>query len=474
MCDKSLPLVEAIGNYVKKRSIRFHTPGHKGKNPFLEKGKKFMENVFSWDLTEIEGLDDLFEPEGAIKKAEELLADLYKARKSFFLVNGATSGILGMMTSVLKPKDKVIVPRNCHSSIISGLVITGAIPVYIEPEKCESLGVYTQISSKKIEKILDKYSDIKAIILTNPVYQGFCPDLKNIISIAKKKGLYVLIDEAHGPHFALNEKLPDSAGDFDTDIWVQSPHKMLTSFTQSAWLHVKGDIDDELVRKSINLNTSTSPSYILMATLDMSRALMEKKGQDLWSEAILLSDFARYEINKKTCFYCVDNTIIKKYGIYNIDPCRLMINASSAGYTGFQVDEILREKFLIYPEYADFCNVYFLITFCNSKEDMIKLIKALSFFKKKEPIEPIPIPEVSKSFGVSPREAFFAKGKLVPLKKSCGMISKDTIVLYPPGVPIIMPGEIIQKDHVRAIESLTLSRGKCRGLRDGNISVAIK
>lgn len=472
--EKSLPLVEAIKSYTNKKPIRFHTPGHKGKNPFLDEGKKFMENLFSWDLTEIAGLDDLFEPKGAIKLAEELLADLYKARKSFFLVNGATSGILGMMTSILKPKDKVIIPRNCHTSIISGLIITGAIPVYITPEKCKTLGVYTQITSEKVEEVLEKNPDVKAIIITNPVYQGFCPDLEKIITISKKRGLYVLVDEAHGPHFALNSKLPDSAGDFDADIWVQSPHKMLSSFTQSAWLHVKGDISDDIIRKSIGLNTSTSPSYLLMASLDMTRALMEEKGRDLWDESIMLSDFAKREINEKTCFYCVDNTIIKKYGIHDLDPCRLMINVSLAGYTGFQVDEILRDKFSIYAEYADFCNIYFLITFCNSKEDVIKLIKALSFFKEKEPINMIPVPEISEEPKITPRDAFFAKQNLMPLKKSCGMISKDAIFLYPPGIPIIMPGEIIQDGHIKAVESLISSGGKCRGLKDGYISVVIK
>lgn len=470
-----MPLIEAIQDYTNKKPIRFHTPGHKGKNPYPECGKLFEKNIFAWDLTEIEGLDDFFEPEGAIKKAQELLSNLYRTYKSFFLVNGTTSGIIGMMASVLKPGDKVLVPRNCHTSILSGLIITGAIPIYLQPEKCDSLGVYTQILPETVEKVLDRNPDAKALIIVNPLYQGFCPNLKRIVSIARKRDVFILVDEAHGPHFALNPRLPASAGDFDVDIWVQSPHKMLSSFTQSAWLHTKGGrIDEEKLKKSINLNTSTSPSYILMASLDMTRALMQEKGETLWDDVISISDFARNKINKKTCFYCVDKTIVKKHGIYDIDPCRLMVNVSSAGFTGFEVDKILREKFYLYPEYADYSNVYFLITYCNSKQDMVKLIKALSYFKKKNHIKPRNLPEVIPKSVLSPREVFFTDSKLVNLNESCGMVAKDAIIPYPPGVPLIMPGEIIQEQHIKIIKTLVSVGGNCRGLKKGHVSVVEK
>lgn len=470
-----MPLIEAIQGYANKKPIRFHTPGHKGKNPYLEIGELLGQNIFSWDLTEIEGLDDLFDPTDAIKKAQDLLSDLYGAYRSFFLVNGTTSGIIGMMTSVLKPGDKVLIPRNCHTSIISGLIITGAIPIYLQPEKCDKLGVYAQILPETVEKALDKNPDAKALILVNPSYQGFCSNLEKIVSIARKRGIFILVDEAHGPHFALNPRLPASAGNFDVDIWVQSPHKMLSSFTQSAWLHTKGKrVDKGKLKEGINLNTSTSPSYILMASLDMTRALMQEKGEALWDGVISISDFARCKINEKTCFYCVDKTIIGKYGIYDIDPCRLMVNVSSAGFTGFEVDKILREKFLIYPEYADYFNVYFLITYCNSKQDMIKLIKALTYFKKREYIIPRYIHEVIPKSVLSPREVFFTNSKSVVLDKSCDMVASDAIIPYPPGVPLIMPGEIIQKAHINIIKTLVSAGGNCRGLKNGYISVIEK
>lgn len=468
-----MPLVEGLKEYNKKAPTRFHTPGHKGK--VLRPLDTLGENLFPWDLTEIKGLDDFFNPQGIIKMAQDRLSKLYNADNSFFLVNGATSGIIAMMVACLKPGDKILIPRNSHISILSGMIVTGAKPVYINPEFSNDLGVSTQPSFESIERALKENPDIKAILITNPTYQGFCPDLGGIAHIAKKYSRLLLVDEAHGAHFALNTKFPPSAGDFDVDIWVQSPHKMLLSLTQTAWLHIKGElIDAEKILQALSLTTSTSPSYIFMASLDMSRALMEVKGSELWDIAYELSEKTREKINKDTVFYCIGKEVIGKNSIFDLDPCRLMINTSIAGYKGYEIEEILIKEFNIYPEYADFGNVYFLVSFNNTKEDMEKLIKALQSFGNRKSINTIDIENINSQILLTARKAFFSKEKKIPFSKASGYIAKNPVIPYPPGIPLIMPGEKITVDHIKTVRNILDSGGYCRGINQGKISVVLK
>lgn len=469
-----LPLVLALNNYSEKKPIRFHMPGHKGGKGILRKFKSaFQDNIFKWDVTEIPGLDNLYEPEGVIKKSQQLLAKLYDADESFFLVNGTSSGILAMLGSALNEGDTVIVPRSSHKSVMSGIVMTGANPVYVMPRYSKGLGIHTQVDADDVVATINEYPDAKAVLITNPNYQGFCSDIKKISKAAKDNCMLFLVDEAHGPHFYFNNKLPLSAGEVGADAWVQSPHKMLCSMTQSAWLHVKGNcINTNRVKNCLELVTTTSPSYILMASLDYSRAIMEKHGHILIDYAFDLANSARKLINKLTPFYCIGSEIKGFYGIKNIDTSRLSVNVSCAGYTGYEVENILRKKFNIYAEYADYSNVYFLTNFSNTRSDIKKLIKALVSIKKSKcKIKPINFTTTLPKVALNPRKAFLADGQFIPLKKSKGRIIKQAIVPYPPGIPLLTPGEIIEEEHIDIIENLKSVGSSVKGLKNNSICV---
>jgi len=469
-----MPLVNALKKYADKNSVRFHMPGHKARE---EQGffKIFKENLYKWDVTELPDLDDLHQAKGVIKKAQQKLASLYGADQSYFLVNGTTSGVIAMMGAVLYPGDQVLVPRSCHKSILSGLILTGARPVYVMPEIDEELGVYTQVTPKIIARHIEQNPGIKAVLITNPVYQGFCPDIKGISKIIKDKDIVLLVDEAHGAHFRFSPLLPKGAEKY-ADAWVQSPHKTLSSFTQSAWLHIKGPkIDRNRLKDYISLVTSSSPSYILMASLDKARAQVELNGEKLVKRALKLACTARKYINKITAFYCVGSELCGHRGIYDVDLTRLMINVSRAGYTGYEVERILRYKFNIYAEYADLCNIYFLISFHNTKEDISRLIKALSNFKQRISIQKsclyYVLDEIPKK-ALDPREAFNSKKEKVPLKASKGRICGGAIVPYPPGIPLVMPGEIIENDHIQILKEILKNKGYCQGITaSGEIQV---
>jgi arginine decarboxylase len=464
-----MPIVEALKKYSFRDSIRFHMPGHKGRQ--LDDAIKELEvNLYNWDVTEIPGLDDLHQPKGPIKKAQEKLARLYGADESFFLVNGASSGVIAMVGGAIEPGDEILISRTSHKSVMSGLILTGAKPVYVMPEWDKKLGVYTQVTPKAVTKALKQNPNVKAVFLTNPVYQGFCPDVKSISEIVHSKNRTLLVDEAQGPHFGFNLALPKSAGDF-ADAWVQSPHKMLTSLTQSAWLHVKGDrINKRHLRTFLKLVTSTSPSYILMASLDMARGIMEADGKALTERALELADTARCYINKFTPFYAVGAEVIGKNGIYDIDLSRLMINVSVSGYTGYEVERLLRNNFNIYAEYADLYNVYFLVTFSNTKNDINRLVKALSSLKTKGKFQNFIIwTDKLPKVVMEPRTAFYTPGEYIPLKQSIGRIIKDALVPYPPGVPLLMPGEVVEQEHIEILSRLLKSGGRCHGVINGGL-----
>jgi arginine decarboxylase len=459
-----VPLVEALRKYGDRDSARFHMPGHKGR----ELGRLFKDlkkSLYKWDITEIPGLDDLHQPQGPIKRAQQKLAQLYGADESFYLVNGASSGVIAMMGAMLVPGDEILISRASHRSVLSGLILTGVRPVYVNPEWDKELGVYTQVTPEAVAETLDQNPKVKAVLLTSPVYQGFCPDLMAISMIVHdKKGIF-LVDEAQGPHFGFSSALPVGAGKV-ADAWVQSPHKMLTSFTQSAWLHVKGNrIDQERLKYFLQLVTTTSPSYIFMASLDIARAVMEDRGKVMTERALELAHNARQSINKLTPFYCVGPEIRGKKGIYDIDLSRLMVNVSKAGYSGYEVEEILRKRFNIYAEYADLYNIYFLVTFSNTKSDIMQLIKALSGLKAKAELnKSIQWPDKLPRKVMEPRDAFYSPGEYLSLKKSRGRIVKDALVPYPPGIPLLMPGEVIEKEHIKVLAALLKSGGHCQGI----------
>jgi len=451
-------------------------PGHKGKTGTSSGARFLKKNLYRWDVTEIAGLDNLHEPRGVIKRSQEMLARIYGADKSFFLVNGSSSGIIAMILAAVKPGQKLIVSRASHKSVLAGLVLSGASPVYVIPEADNELGVYTQVSHSEVKDRIEKNSDAKAVLLTNPTYQGFCPDVAAISRRAKEKGLLLLVDEAHGPHFGFSKNLPASAGKLGADVWVQSPHKILTSLTQTAWLHMKGNVIEAWeLSDAINLVTSTSPSYIFMASLEQARLLMQKRGKCLAERIFEIASYARYHINLETAFRCVGEEVRSKNGIYDIDLSRLMVNVSQAGYSGFEVEKILRQKFNIYAEYADFFNVYFLLGFSSTRREVKRLVSALASFKAKKRTVDLPVvPKELPMRLLEPRDAFFAEGEYVSLSAAKGRVLKRALVPYPPGIPLVMPGELLEPHHIELIGNFKKAGGDIQGLGPDNRVLVVK
>ncbi len=379
------PLYEALMDYVKKQIIPFHMPGHKQGRIFPE---EYLVNLTKIDLTEVPGLDNLHNPEGPILEAQKLAARAFGAKESFFLVNGTTSGIYAAMYAVLDPDDKVLIMRNSHKSVYNGLVLTGAVPFYINPEIDYESGIPMGVNIDKLEECLKKNESIKAVVITYPNYYGFCSDIEKISDIVHKYHKILIVDEAHGAHFPFSGNLPLSSLQVGADIVVQSIHKTLSSFTQSSILHLNSDrVDTNRLKYFLSLFQSTSPSYLLMSSLDLARDYMEKEGKNRLEKAIILADYARHEINTLGGVRCLGEEILGSFGIVDFDKTKLTISVKNLGITGPEAEGFLRENFNIQVEMADTFNILAMITLADNKEEVELLIKGLANMKNLKKIK---------------------------------------------------------------------------------------
>ncbi len=466
---KNTPLFDGLIQYIKNKPAAFHTPGHKG-YPILSDmlSKLPLDSLYKMDLTEVPGLDDLHCPSGIIDEAQKLLAEAYDADCSFFLVNGSTCGIEALITAVCSPGDKIIIPRNSHKSIINGLIISGAEPVYISPYVDKYWCIPLGISVKDIEYTLINNKGVKAVFLVNPTYHGICGDLGSISNICDNFDIPLLIDEAHGPHLKFNKRLPMDSLEAGASGCVQSPHKLLGSLTQSSWLHIKGGrVDCDRVKSTLQLLQTTSPSYILMASLDCARYQMVLEGEELLDQTLTLARYARDRINHIPGVRCLDENILGNSGVFDYDPTKLVVTCRDAGISGKELERLMREDYNIQPEYSDYSNVTLFVTIGNTMEDMEKLVSAVDNIickyskwdngnsKEKE----LGILDIPKQV-MTPREAFFAEKDTIDILKSPGRISGEIIAPYPPGIPLICPGEEITSEII----------GKIRFLKENNIS----
>jgi lysine decarboxylase len=467
------PLYEALMSYVKNQIIPFHMPGHKQGSTFPG---EYLVNLAKIDLTEVPGLDNLHNPEGPILEAQKLAAKAFGARESFFLVNGTTSGIYAAMYAALNPDDKVLIMRNSHKSVYNGLVLTGAVPVYINPEIDYEDGIPMGVDINKLEEYLKKDESIKAVVMTYPNYYGFCSDIIGISDIVHKYNKILIVDEAHGAHFPFSNNLPLSSIQAGADIVVQSVHKTLSSFTQSSILHLNSDrIDIDRLKYSLSLFQSTSPSYLLMSSLDLARDYMEKEGKKRLEKAIILADYARYEINTLGEIRCLGEEIVGSFGIVDFDRTKLTVSVKNLCITGPEAERFLRENFNIQVEMADTFNMLAMVTLADDKEKvdlLIKGIRGLENVKKdKKTAEEVAAYPDTPEIVLNPSEAVRQKTKLISLEEAEGRISADFIIPYPPGVPLICPGERIKKDMVKYINVLYNKGIKVLGLKNNNLLV---
>lgn len=470
------PLFDALKAYQERNVIPFDVPGHKHGAGLKEFGEFVGNKVLQIDVNSMKPLDNLNNPTSVIKEAEDLAAEAYWADHSFFLVNGTTSGVQAMIMSVCEPGDKIIMPRNAHKSAINGLILSGAIPVYIQPEINERLGIAMGVTIENVEKAIARNFDAKAIFLINPTYYGATSDIKSIVKIAHKYGMAVIVDEAHGAHFRFHDELPYDAIELGADMCAVSMHKTGGSLTQSSLLLIKeGLVDEKTVRTVLSLTQTTSASYLLMVSLDIARKTLAIHGQELLSETLRLARFAREEINKIDGLYAFGKELVGSPGVFDFDETKLGINVADLGLTGFEVYNLLRDEYNIQVEMGDAFNILALISFGDSDNSVKALIEALRDISKRfngtkskisfDRVAVLENPELI----VSPRHAFYSRKKAVKLEESEGEISGESIMVYPPGIPIVIPGERISVDMIDYIKMLKKQNSSLQGTEDPEV-----
>lgn len=477
MNQEETPLFNALMEYVDRNTLPFHVPGHKKGVGIDSEFKNFIgANPFKIDVTVFKLVDSLHHPTGPIKKAQELAADAYGAEASFFSINGTSGAIQAMIMSAVNDGDKIIVPRNVHKSITAGIILSGAVPIFMQPELDKKLGIAHGVPPETVKRTLEEHPDAKAVLIINPTYYGVATDLKKIAEIVHSHNIPLLVDEAHGPHLAFSDKLPLSALEAGADICAQSTHKIIGSLTQASLLHVNSKyISPKRVQQILNIIQTTSPSYILMASLDCARRQIALEGNELLQKTIELCTYTRNEINKIPGFYCFGEEVLGMPGSYRFDPTKLTISSRELGITGFELDTILADKYHIQMELSDFYNVLAVGSFGDTKEGMDKLLKALKeisaeYFENKESIQDfLDIPAIPKKI-LNPREAFYSDKVSIPIKESLGKISGEFLLAYPPGIPLLCPGEEITQDVLDYVEDLKRANLYVQGTEDPTVS----
>lgn len=460
MSQYNTPLFSGLLEHAKKNPVQFHIPGHKKGAGIDPDFRNFIgDNALSIDLINIGPLDDLHQPKGIIKQAQALAAEAFGADHTFFSVQGTSGAIMAMVMAVCGPNDKIIVPRNVHKSVMSAIVFSGAIPVFIHPEIDENLGISHGITTDAVEKALMQHPDAKGVLVINPTYFGISADLKKIVEIAHAHGVPVLVDEAHGVHIHFHEQLPLSAMQAGADMAATSVHKLGGSMTQSSVLNVReGLVSAKHVQSILSMLTTTSTSYLLLASLDVARKRLATEGKQLIEKTIQLAQSVRKRINEIDHLYCVGEEILGSKATFDYDPTKLIISVKDLGMTGYDVEKWLREKYRIEVELSDLYNILCIITFGDTEVEADLLVKALkelaeereSLTEKAEPLKVL-LPDIPL-LALTPRDAFYAETEVIPLEESEGRIIAEFVMVYPPGIPIFIPGEIITKENLHYIK----------------------
>ncbi|NFH91421.1 aminotransferase class I/II-fold pyridoxal phosphate-dependent enzyme [Clostridium botulinum] len=443
------PIYEALMKYKKARVVPFDVPGHKqGRgNPML---KEFLgEQCLSVDVNSMKPLDNLCHPVSVINDAECLAADAFGSKHAFFMVNGTTSAVQAMVMSVCKRGEKVIMPRNVHRSAINALVISGTIPVYINPGVNKKLGIPLGMSVEDVKRAIKENPDAKAILVNNPTYYGICSNLREITRLAHEYGMYVLVDEAHGTHFYFGEDMPVSAIEAGADMAAVSMHKTGGSLTQSSFLLLNCDLKVGYVRQIINLTQTTSGSYLLMSSLDLARRDLVLNGKEIFKKVKNLAQYARDEINKIDGYYAFSEELIDKDSVFDFDKTKLSVFTRDIGLAGIEVYDILRDEYGIQIELGDIANILAIISVGDGALTIERLISALSEIKRlhsKDKSGMFDHEYINPEVILTPQEAFYSPKISMPMSESAGKVCAEFVMCYPPGIPILAPGEKIIKE----------------------------
>ncbi len=452
--QEKMPIYEALEHYKKMRIVPFDVPGHKRGQGNAELTKFLGESCLTVDVNSMKPLDNLCHPVSVIKEAEGLAAEAFEAEHAFFMVGGTTSAVQAMVMTACKRGDKIIMPRNVHRSAINALVVCGAIPIYVNPGVNKELGIPLGMSLEDVKTAIEQNPDAKAVLVNNPTYYGICSPLKAITELAHAHGMLVLVDEAHGTHFYFNDNLPASAMSVGADMAAVSMHKTGGSLTQSSFLLINNGMSEGYVRQIINLTQTTSGSYLLMASLDISRKNLAINGQATFNRVIELARYARDEINKIGGYYAFGKEIINGDTVYDFDVTKLSIHTRDVGLAGIEVYDMLRDDYGIQIEFGDIGNVLAIISVGDKELNIERLISALSEIKRlhtKDQSGMFDHEYINPIVAMTPQEAFYAHKKSIPIGESEGKICSEFVMCYPPGIPILAPGERITKDILNYI-----------------------
>lgn len=467
----STPLIDGILKYINEDNVPLSMPGHKCGRGYkiTNEGLLFLNNLIKFDITEVDGVDNLHSPENIIKESLELLSKFYESKKSYFLVNGSTSGNLAMIFSSFQEGDKVIVERNCHRSVYNGIIMRKLKPIYIKNNISEIYDAPLSIDIDNLYKTIEENQDAKGIVLTYPNYYGVCYDLKTIVNKAKSYGMKVIVDSAHGAHFKANNRLPKDALELGCDMVVESSHKTIPSLTQTAFLHVNEGVDLNIVDFYVSAFLSTSPSYILMASMEYGRFFLQEYGEKFYNELLDLCDKYTKKINKLSIFHIISEKDLDK-GL-TLDKTRFIINVDK-GYSGHKLLYYLREKG-VQCELSDCRNVVAIFSPFNTEKDFETLYNELKncdvTILKEKNIKALEchIPNIK----LYPYEVLHRKQVLKDYKKCQNKICREAVVPYPPGIPLIMPGEIIDKKSLDILQYYIDNKVTILGLENNNIAI---
>jgi arginine decarboxylase len=470
------PLFTKLVEHASRNPIQFHIPAHKKGVGMPSEFSEFIgSNALSIDLINIAPLDDLHSPKGIIKEAQELAARAFGADHTYFSVHGTSGAIMTMVMSAVGPGEKILVPRNVHKSVLSAIIFSGAHPVFMHPEIDPNIGIAHGISIDTVRVTLDAHPDAKALLLINPTYFGISADLKAVVDLAHQRGIAVLVDEAHGVLFHFHEDLPMSAMQAGADMAATSVHKLGGSMTQSSVLNVReGLISPAHVQAVLSMLHTTSTSYLLLASLDVARKNLAIHGHELIAKTINLAQNAREEINRIEGLYCFGDEILKTSATYAHDPLKLNITVKDLGLTGWEVEKILRTDFNIEVEMSDMYNILCIVTFGDTEETVSILVNAMREIASRNRVEKREAAVVKNPsmplLALSPRDAFYNKQtEIVPLKEAAGRIIAEFIMVYPPGIPIVMPGEVVTEDNIEYIAAHVKEGLPVQGPDDPNI-----
>lgn len=453
MKDKiSMPLIEAMLQYKSEDVYPLHTPGHKGGRGMQRLLRQELGASVQMDVSLMSELDDIHEPETYIKEAQELAAQTYGSDACFWAVNGTSQAIHAMLLTALNPGEKLLLPRNAHRSVAGGLVLGGIEAVYLQPEYQPEFGIQMQVTVQQIEAALAQDSKIKAVLLTSPNYYGVAADVRAIADCCHAYKAVLLVDEAHGPHLGFSELLPPSALQCGADACAQSTHKILGAMTQCSMLHVQGArLDLQRAADVMSLLTTTSPNYLLMASLDAARAQVQAYGGEMAAAAVQAAAKLR-----RLCASYSGLRVLEEVdcGGLQLDTTKVTMNFAAWGYTGVEVGELFREA-RVAVELVDANNVLFLVTYADVTTDYDEALARIADVldkmqaQKRAPLQLAAAAQVPQTQAILPlRDVFYRAKRAVPLAQAVGKICGEQVSFYPPGIPVLLPGELVTEEII--------------------------